>query len=357
MRNLKAPLIGLAFASLAPGAVAQDITINTGGDTGAYHSQFCPVLGKHLEKAGISYECRPSEGTAENMRRIADNPSGIGYAQQDVLALEAKNFGGPGSFTTLRKDDVRECIFAVARAKSLDSYGEVAAQAHRLRIVLPPEQSGSAATFRFLQQIDPYGVGRATDIIHAASTDEAIRIALDSDDAVALFVQFPDPNNPRFKSVTSGGGHIIPVIDRNILTQTVDGDPVYFAQETQVENAGWLASGAKVVTACTPLVVFTGKTSAITDDAARSRHDKIISIVTALRGDDLLPQQGLIARVLKRTRELTATGASKFVDISEQARERAAPLFEKAREAARQAVQGGHGSGGDHGTQPQPAEK
>jgi len=33
---------------------------------------------------------------------------------------------------------------------------------------------------------------------------------------------------------------------------------IYFAQETQVENAQWIKSARKIVTACTPLVVFTG---------------------------------------------------------------------------------------------------
>ena len=144
-----------------------------------------------------------------------------------------------------------------------------------------------------------------------------------------------------------------PVIDRTILGQTVGGVPVYFAQETQVANAGWLSSGSKVVTACTPLVVFTGQGEGISNDAARKMHTKMEKVVAGLRGEELLPKASLFARVLKRTRELTSTGAEKFVSISEAAREKAAPLFEKAREAARQAVQGGHSSGdAPHGEEP-----
>jgi hypothetical protein len=208
--------------------------------------------------------------------------------------------------------------------------------------VLPPEKSGSAATFEYLKSIDPYGIGRASDVIHAANTDEAIRIALNSDNTVALFVQFPDPNNPRFKLVGQKGGHIVPVIDRTILNQRVDGLHVYFAQETQVENANWLSSGAKVVTACTPLVVFTRPSSDIDDPVLREAHQRMTETVENLRADTLMPEASIFAKVLKRTRELTATSAEKFVAISEQAREKAAPLFEKAREAARKAVQGGH---------------
>ncbi|MBU2581407.1 MAG: hypothetical protein KJ622_06790 [Alphaproteobacteria bacterium] len=342
MRNIA--LLTSTILSLAASlpASSAEFTINTGGDNGAYHSQFCPALGKRLSEAGIKSACKPSDGTTENMQRTADGADQLGYGQLDVLALKAKEFGGASNFQRLRIDDVRECIFAVTKDKAISSYGEVAVRSDELRFVLPPERSGSAATFDYLKAIDPYGVGRAADVIHAANTDEAIKIALNSENSVALFVQFPDPDNPRFKLIREKGGHIIPVIDRTILSQRIDGLHVYFPQETQVENPGWISSGTKVVTACTPLVVFTGQSNAITDEARRHEHERMAKTVQGLRGDVLMPEEGIFATVLKRTRELTATGAEKFVAISEKAREKAAPLFEKAREAARKAVQGGH---------------
>ncbi len=342
MRNVAIFLSAAASVAISNQAWSADFSINTGGETGAYHGQFCPALGKRLSEAGFSSSCKESAGTTENMQITAQSPAQLGYGQLDVLALKAKEFGGASNFQRLRVDDVRECIFAVTKDKGLGSYGEVAVRADDLRFVLPPERSGSAATFEYLKEIDPYGIGRAGDVIHAANTDEAIRIALNSDKTVALFVQFPDPDNPRFKLVREKGGHIVPVIDRTILNQRIDGLHVYFAQETQVENANWLSSGTKVVTACTPLVVFTGRSSAITDTALRDAHQKMAVSVMNLRGDALMPESSIFATVLKRTRELTATSAAKFVEISEQAREKAAPLFEKARDAARKAVQGGH---------------
>lgn len=338
--SLCASTLALLFAPTI--ATAQDFVINTGGESGAYYGQFCPALGERLKDGGFNGQCKTSAGTAENMQRVADNPDQLGYGQLDVLALKSKKYGGPSNFQRLRTDDVRECIFAVTKDKSVANYGDVAVRADELRVILPPEKSGSAATFKFLQQIDPYGVGRATDIIYAANTDEAIKIALNSERTIALFVQFPDPDNARFKLVREKGGHIVPVIDRTILDQQVDGIPVYFAQETQVANANWLSSGTKVVTACTPLVVFTGRSDSIADETKRTQHETMSKMVQRLRGETLMPKESLFARVIKRTRELSATGAEKFVDISEQAREKAAPLFEKAREAARKAVEGGH---------------
>ena len=279
MRNVAILLSTATLLAVSSGARAADVTINTGGETGAYHGQFCPMLGKRLTEAGFTSSCQPSAGTTENMKRTSDNPAQFGYGQLDVLALKAKEFGGASNFQRLRIDDVRECIFAVSKDKDIESYGDVAVNADELRFVLPPAQSGSAATFDYLREIDPYGVGRARDVIYAANTDEAIRIALNSERTVALFVQFPDPDNPRFKLVREKGGHIVPVIDRTILSQRVDGLHVYFAQETQVENANWLVSGTKVVTACTPLVVFTGPNSAVADAAQRDQHQRVSDYV------------------------------------------------------------------------------
>ena len=79
------------------------------------------------------------------------------------------------------------------------------------------------------------------------------------------------------------GGHFVPVIDRTILRQEVGGKKIYFAQETQVENAGWVKSARKLVTACTPLVVFTGRSDRVQGEQARKDHADLIRTVTAMK--------------------------------------------------------------------------
>lgn len=329
---------GLLLAGSALAAAAADVRIHTGDETGAYHSSFCPTLKEQLKKDGVAATCLPSAGTKENMDRVSDRPSDFAYGQLDVLALKASNYGGADRFTKVRSDDVRECLFAVSKSRALSNFGEVAVRSPDLTFVLPPNDSGSAKTFEYLQKIDPYGLGQGQDVSFASSTDAAIDAALSNENTVALFVQFPDPNNVRFKTIQQKGGHIIPVLDRNILDQTLAGNRVYFAQETEVANAGWLASGTKVVTACTPLVLFSGATPDVDDAAARDAHERLINTVRGYRADSLLPRQSLFARVIRRTRQLSANGAERFVSFSEKARERAAPLLEKAREAAERAV-------------------
>jgi hypothetical protein len=329
----------LGIAALAFDGAALATQINTAEPGGAYHETFCPLLEEQLSKSRFPHRCATSKGTADNVARVAADPMQLGFGQLDVFALEAERFGGPSRFTRLRVDDVRECVFAVTRNPEITNYGEVAAFASQLRFVLPPETSGSAGTFRFLQKIAPQGVGSARGVTNAASTEEALRTALSSDDAVAFFVQFPDPNNQRFKLIQELGGHVVPVIDRTILRQQLEDRKIYYAQETQVTNSRWLKAGQKVVTACTPLVVFTGAPDTISGEPNRAEHRDLIATVVTLRTVDLVPKTSFVSRVLSRTRELSSAGAERIGRYAEQAREQAAPLIEKARDATGKAIE------------------
>ena len=134
----------LTMASPLAASAAQ---INTGDASGAYYSTFCPSIVKQLDLLGKPSECLASNGTGDNLRRVARNPDELGYGQLDVYALEAEKYGGGKAFELIRSDDVRECVFAVTRNKSYTNYGQIAVNADRLRFILPPKDSGSAKTF------------------------------------------------------------------------------------------------------------------------------------------------------------------------------------------------------------------
>jgi hypothetical protein len=326
-----------ALVTLAGPAGANDI--NTGGPGGSYQSSFCPVLAQQLKLAQFDYRCAPSAGTRENMERVLANPRQLGYGQFDVFALESRQLKAEPALVLVRQDDVRECVFAVTRNKDINNWGELAANAPRLRFILPPAASGSASTFQFLRAIDAEGVGRAKSVTNAASTGDAIREALSADDTVSLFVEFADPDADSFSLVSKLGGHIVPVIDRTILRQEVAGRKVYFAQETQVENAQWTKSGRKVVTACTPLVVFTGTPDRVSGDQARKDHEDLVRTVSTLKSGSLLPEESLFQRLVKRSKELSAVSTEKMLEATEQAREQAKPYTEKAMEAAKETTE------------------
>ena len=131
----------------------------------------------------------------------------------------------------------------------------------------------------------------------------------------------------------------MPVIDRTILRQEVAGKKIYFAQETQVEDAQWTKSGHKVVTACTPLVVFTGAPDRVQGEQARKDHEDLIRTVAALKSGSLLPEESLFQKLMKRTKELSATSTEKVLEVTEQAREKAKPYTEKAMETAKEATE------------------
>lgn len=329
-------LMVLAAASLLSAATPAEAgrALNTGGADGAYNRSFCPRIVTELGKAKLEYTCTPSAGTYENLVRVNADPLQLGYGQLDVIALESERLGGLSQFTRIRTDDVRECVFAVTRNKKLTNFGELAVSAGSLRFILPPEKSGSAGTFDFLRSIDPKGLGAAKAITHEADVDAAIRKALSAEDTVSFFVQFPDPDNPRFKLIKDLGGHLVPVLDRTLLRQIVDGQKVYFAQETQIEAASWLKSGQKVITACTPMVLFSGTPDKVTDPKLRQDLVDVIATLKALPSAAVMPQESFWAALWKRTRELSAISAEGLADISEDARKQAGPMFERAKEAA-----------------------
>lgn len=335
--SLAAMTLVIATAGVADQSFAN--RIYTGEEAGTYHARFCPELVSILARSELAYTCETSPGTAGNVRQVTTSPSALGYGQLDVFASELAGLDEPDAIVPLRKDDMRQCLFAVTKRRDLQSYGELSARAPELSFHLPPAGSSSSGSFGILQQIDPAGLGQPATVQHEAGAEEAIRAALSSDDAVAFFVEFPDPGDPRFELVSELGGHYVPLIDREILRHHIGGEKLYFAQETQVSNAEWLTSARKVATACTPMVLFTGSPERITDAKLRQDHEDMIATVRALRTEALLPEESTFTRVLTRTKELSASSAEKLMQASERAGERARPYLEDAKEATDKAIE------------------
>ncbi len=308
-------------------AMANDI--HTGGDRGAYQSVFCPLLKKRIAAVGGEYNCKESFVSRDNISKVRANPTDFGFAQLDVFALQNDSRSSKRPLVQVRSDDARECVFAVTRNKNLTNYGEVAVYADRLKFILPAKNSGSASTFSYLAKIDPSGLGRAKNIVYASNTDEAINSALQDDHAVTFFVQFPDPSNKRFQAIRRMGGHLVPVVDGVFLKQKVDGEQIYFAQETQISQIPWLRAGRTVITACTPMVLFTGDSNQIGNTDQRLAHRQLIENIRAMPSNDLVPQGSVYARLLKQTRQASSNAKEYFLRISRNARLRAKPFLER----------------------------
>ncbi len=327
-------LLGAAAlaAALAPARASQ---INTGDPIGAYHADFCPLLSAQLRLAQLEYACAASSGTRESMARVAAAPQQLGYAHLDVFALESRR-GDASPFTLVRQDDVRACLYAVTRSKEVSNWREIVAHAGNLRFILPPEASDSATTFAFLRSIDPEALDRVRSVTYAATETEAIKQALSADDAVSLIVHLPDPDGAPLALVRRLGGRVLPVIDRAILRQAIDGRKIYFPQEVEVESASWVKSARKLVTACTPLVVFTGPPERIAGEPARKDHEDLVRTAAALKADKLMPEASMLGQALKRTKELSASGTEQVLALTEKVRVKAKPYADKAVEKARE---------------------
>ena len=342
----------LAIVLVAPAVVALSLggtpagadRINTGAADGPYQKHFCGVLAQQLKLAQFDFACAPSAGTRETVERVLTDPQQLGYAQLDAFAFLTKELKAEAAFSIVRHDDVRQCLYAVTRNPQLTNWGEVSANAQRLRIILPAADSDSASSFQLLRAIDPGGIGKAPEVRHAASIESAIREGLSAEDTVSLFVQFPDPDSERFALIQELGGHVVPVIDRAILRQEALGKKIYFAQETQVENPQWIKSARRIVTACTPVLVFTGTADRVAGDKARKDHEDLIRTIGALNAGALLPEESLFSKLLKRSKELTAASTEKLLQATEQAREKARPYTDKAMEAAREGAEQAKGA-------------
>ena len=332
--SLRVSLALVLIAGSAPVALAGQI--NTGGETGAYHATFCPQVAAALRKNKFDYACTASQGSLENIQRVAADPAQVGFSQLDAFALETENLGSDKLFTRIRADVAHECLFLVSRNRGVSNFGQIASVATQLHFVLPPQKSGSAATFQLLQRIDPEGLGLARNVTYAASVDEAIAQAMSADDIVTLFVQFPDPTNVRFQSIAKAGGNIIPVIDRPILRQEANGEKVYFAEETEITPAKWNKSAEKIVTACTPLVLFTGASDRIADANDRKDQDDLVRTIRSLSVEELRPKVSALSALWRKTKALSAQSVEKLMALSDKAREQAKPTIDAAMKKAQE---------------------
>ena len=315
----------------ATGALSVE-RINTGERNGAYYSGYCPLLEAALTKARFEYLCEPTKGSVENIARVHEAPLELGFAQLDVLALDALGNEADALLTTIRSDLGRECLFIVTKNHEIQTFAELTARANELSVVLPPEGSGHAATFRFLLSIAGTNLSKVKAVTHAASTDAALEQVLSGDGSdVTLFVQIPEPNNERFQKVDKSGAHFVPVIDRTLLRQEIAGKKVYFAEETKVRNANWLRRGQTLVTACTPLVLFTGASEKIAAGSERQNHVDLIRTIQALPHSLLVPKEGVVSSWLQRGKTLSAEGVERFLAASQVAREKASEAGESAK--------------------------
>lgn len=320
---------GLALAGPAAAQAPSAKAINTGGPQGAYHTLFCPPIPTALAGAYFQgYACTPSRGTVENIQRVLATPSQLGFAQLDVYAREAA--ARPAEFarlTLIRQDLACEGLWMVTRNDQLTGYGEVLGLARRIPFIVPAEGSGSAASFEFLMQNDPEGLGRALprNIRRVADATAVINtVAESSDGAVGFFVQFADPQNANIRLMAEKGLRVIPVVSREILRTKVNDQPVYEVQTFTLGGGGVFSRPRELTTACTPVAIFTGTPDAMpaASNKAVTQDDQreMIARVRSIPAQRLLPQESRVAQLITSARRLGANAAEQMAAAAEAAK-------------------------------------
>lgn len=300
--------------------------VYTGGAAGAYHTLFAPPVLDALGKAYFKgYSLTTSAGTLDNINKVSANPQSIGFAQLDVYARQA--LAEPETFKklTVIRQLACEGLWMVTKG-DLDDFGKVLGMARRAQFVLPPENSGSSATFNYLKQIDPDGLGRARNVRFAQSTTDMLNQVAGSKDDIGLFVQFADPENANIKLINEKGLKVIPVISREIVAAKAGDTPVYQVQSYSLTAGGWVTSGKQVNTSCTPVVIFTGNPDVFTD---RNDKDDQIDLVKKIRevpDADMLPKEGRIAALMRNAKALAGPAITDLIAATELARKKVEEL-------------------------------
>ena len=325
-------LFGASAATLMlfGSALAQDPgakSINTAGVNGAYHTLFCPPLPTALTNAYFpGYKCTPSKGGLDNIDRGLKYPTSIGFVQLDIYATEANKRGEEfKKLAVIRSDIACEGLWMVTKNPDLNNYGHILGLARRIPFILPPQSSGSAASFAYLQSSDPEGLGRVPEANKryvADATAVINELASGTNGAVGFFVQFADPENANIKLIVEKGLKVIPVVSRELLRTKVNGQGIYQLQTFTLKPGGLFVKAREETTVCTPLAIITGAPGVFGSD--RNKIDDQGDMIEKIRdfpAERLLPQESRIATVIKYAKSLTSQASEEFFALVESTRQ------------------------------------
>lgn len=303
--------------------------IHTGGAAGAYHTLFCPPLPPVLTEAQFpGYSCTACKdkepcGSVANIERVMAEPTLIGFTQLDVLAREKTKRSDVAKKVSVVRQLACEGLFIVTKNQRITGYGDVLGLARRLPATVAA--GGARATFDYMREVDPDGIGRLTDErIKSAATASAMidDVAGSTDGRIGFFVQFADPENANIKKMMDSGLKVVPVLSRELLRAKVDGQEVYQLQEFTLKS-GYTSYGTTTTrTACTPAVIVTGNPDSMEDRNARDNQKDMIAEVNRVPEAQLLPREGRVASLMRAIKRVSSQVAEEALAAVEAARKK-----------------------------------
>jgi hypothetical protein len=326
MHRILTAMVTLAMLTFAGAASATDIYAGSPG--GAYFDTFCPPIPNALDTQYFSgYTCQQSKGTLDNIKAVQAKPSSLGFVQKDVFALQSQtNPDLLKQLVVVRSDIACEGLWMVTKNPRLKSFGDVLGYASRIPFVLPPQASGSTSSFKYLQTIDPEGLGAVLpeNIKYVDSAKAVIETVANSPgNPVGFFVQFADPENPNIKLMQEKGLTILPVVSRQITAAKVGNDDLYQVQSFNLTAGGLFRSGDTKVTACTPVAIITGNPEAAQNAGQKKNQAALVKVMQDIPSSSLLPQEPRLAKLISGIKRVSSSTLDEMLAAADKAREAA----------------------------------
>ena len=114
---MRTPMFALLGVFLCAPAFAQDIVITTGGRGGSYFATG-EKLAEVLKEYDYSAEAVKSDGSVENIERVASGEAALGFTQLDALAWWIGRNEEQAGKVKLLGDLFPECVYVAVNAKA-----------------------------------------------------------------------------------------------------------------------------------------------------------------------------------------------------------------------------------------------
>ena len=150
MKNL---IIALIVSSVSLPVLAEDVVISTGGRGGSYFSTGEKLAGI-LAEYDYPAKSVKSNGSIENIERVASGEATLGFAQLDALAWWMnRNPESAGNLKVLG-NLYTECVYvAVNTSGPISDEGDL--QGDSAKVAVQKRGSGSAVSWSYMQDLEP----------------------------------------------------------------------------------------------------------------------------------------------------------------------------------------------------------
>lgn len=188
MKNLVA---ALTLAAVSLPAVADNIVISTGGRGGSYFA-----TGERLADVLVEYDYQAesvkSNGSIENIERVANGEATLGFTQLDALAWWLGRNPEKAANLTVLGNLYTECVYVAVNSKG-PIRDEDDLQSNKAGVAVQKRGSGSSVSWSYMQDLEPDFARGAT--YFQGGLQVLNDIANNPDGEINAFLWVSDPSN------------------------------------------------------------------------------------------------------------------------------------------------------------------